>query len=60
MFLLRCSPGEVSYEHDNCVREILTNSRELLAIDANHAQLVDLFATAQIKETETNDTNLLV
>lgn len=39
---------------------MLTNSRELLAIDANHAQLVDLFATAQIKETETNDANLLV
>jgi hypothetical protein len=42
------------------VREILTNGRELLAIDTNHSQLVDLFATAQIKETETNDANLLV
>lgn len=52
--------GRLSHEHDNIVWRILTNSRELLAIDANHAQLVDLFATAQIKETETNDANLLV
>ena len=39
---------------------VRTNSRELLAIDTNHAQLVDLFATAQVKETETDNANLLV
>jgi hypothetical protein len=39
---------------------VRTDSRKLLAIDTDHAQLVDLFATAQVKETQTNNTNLLV
>lgn len=39
---------------------VLTNGRELGAVDANHAQLVDLAAAAQVKERETDNADLLV
>ena len=37
-----------------------TDGRELLAIDTDHAQLVDLFATSQVKQTEADNADLLV
>lgn len=38
----------------------LTNGGELLSVDADHAQLVDLLATAQVKQAEANDADLFV
>jgi hypothetical protein len=38
----------------------LTDCRELLSIDANHAKFINLLPSPEVEETETNDTYFLV